>query len=139
MRLRAVLACLPLLALPAPPAHASGGAVVLTGGFTYRAGVGAVTAVGTFWAVGSYTGPVTAYATVFEADGFCPVGGWMDGQFSGAFNADFTLNRTLVTTAVVTTRGDITGNGVAEVAFTDPVLPCGQVSDVTAVITIAGT
>jgi hypothetical protein len=138
--LRSTLAALSLAALAVPaPAHASGGAVVLTGGWTYTVGIGGTTATGTFWATGSYTGPVTAYATAYESPATCPIVGTMQGTFSGAFNADFTWTRSYVTTAALTTSGDIDGVGVAEVAFTDPVLPCGQQSDVTTVITIAGT
>jgi hypothetical protein len=140
---RALLACSSLVATPvvaSPPAHAATGAVTLIGGFVFPANsYGSASGTGSFWAVGSATGPVSATFTYSHPSATCPVTEQIDGEFRGAFNAHFYWTR-MGALALVTVTGDITGTGFGEVVLPTPYWQmCPGPSVETAMIELVGT
>jgi hypothetical protein len=83
--------------------------------------------------------PVHATFTVDEQPGACPATGTANGTTTGPVQVDFSWTR-LGAFAVVTTRGDIDGAGIAAFTVTSPVgVPCGQAVTAAVVGSIAGT
>jgi hypothetical protein len=81
---------------------------------------------------------VFASYTLNENPTTCPAQGTAQGTFSGAVNGSFTWNR-VGASAVITTSGDINGNGVAVFATTKAGLPCGGAVDAVVAGSVAGT
>ncbi|MDQ1705137.1 MAG: hypothetical protein QOF18_1503 [Frankiaceae bacterium] len=82
---------------------------------------------------------VSADYSVTEAAGTCPAVGSATGNFSGAINGTFTWTR-VGATAVITTAGDIKGDGIAAFAVTSPAgLPCGGPVTASVAGSVAGT
>jgi hypothetical protein len=135
--MRALIALACLAALTPAPAHAAG-SVTFAGTFQYNAAYGYEGVTGTLLAAGSSNGTVDVHGTVYEAPGLCPpVASTISGTFEGAFHATFTWTR-IGAVALVTTRGDLDGDGVGAAAFTQPVNPCFEFATLTVAFSVAG-
>jgi hypothetical protein len=114
------------------PASAAPGAVAFVGsanitcfGCGDSAGTASLTGVGVVNG-GAANGSASATYTVHEDTGAgCIVSGTASGSVSGAVNVDFNWTR-VGAVAVISTTGDVNGQGVAAFVVTSPVgNPCG--------------
>lgn len=81
----------------------------------------------------------TATFTVNEPPSTCPATGSAAGTVTGAINVNFTLTR-LGSLAVISTTGEITGAGIANIVVTSPLgNPCGGPADLQLAGTLTGT